>query len=206
MPTPSSHPVSNLPCRWYPADRDDSEVTWAHVSGWAQLNGVRRCLSCVVPAYNDLAALRALLPALSDRLTECGYPWEIIVVDRASGDSTERVLRAWCDLPGFRLIALDDPLDRASALVLGLEAARGDAVILIDAHTDERLSALNEMVLRWESGKQVVYAAADPHTGDCVVRSPRALPGADRNAGLNMNGDAAELVLLDRKIVKDLMR
>ncbi len=206
MRTHSPHPASNPTCRWYPADRDESEVTWAHVSGWAQLNGVRRSISCVVPARNELAALRTLLPALSDRLTECGYPWEIIVVDRASSDATERVLRAWCDLPGFRLIALDDPLDRASALVLGLEAARGDAVILIDAHADARLSALNDMMLRWESGGQVVYAAADPHTGDCVVRSPRTQPGAYRSAGLNMNGDTAELVLLDREIVKDLMR
>jgi glycosyltransferase involved in cell wall biosynthesis len=176
------------------------------VSGWAQLNGKRRCISCIVPARNELAALRTLLPALSDRLTECGYPWEIIVVDRASADATESVLRAWCDLPGFRLIALDDPFDRASALVLGLEAARGDAVILLDANTDDRLSALNEVILRWESGRQVIYATADPHTGDTVVRSPRALPGADRTSELGMNGDTAELVLLDREVVRGLMR
>jgi glycosyltransferase involved in cell wall biosynthesis len=195
--------------RWYP-EADDTGVTgWAHASGWAQLYGTRRSVSCVIPAHNHLPQLRQLLPLLSDLLTECGYPWETIVVDSGSTDGTEHVLRAWCELPGYRLLALDDDVGRATAVVLGLEAARGDAVILLDVETPHPLSMISEMVLRWEAGAGAIYAAIDPRSGDSELRAPgQGLSPADSSAlsGLRLADDRTDLVLLDKLLVRELLR
>lgn len=201
-PSPGGAPQG----RWYPA-ADDAGAGWAHVSGWAQLYGTRRSLSCVIPARDQLPTLRALLPPLSDLLTECGYPWELIVVDVASRDGTERVLSAWCELPGYRLIALDEDVGRAGAIVTGLEAARGDAVILLDAAVEHPLSLIGDMVQRWEGGDPVVVAAHDTRSGDSVLHVPgQARPGSSAVAGLRLADDASDLVLLDRRVVLDLLR
>jgi polyisoprenyl-phosphate glycosyltransferase len=196
------------PGRWYPP-AEDSGAAWAHVSGWAQLHGTRRSLSCVIPARNDLPMLRALLPPLSDTLTECGHPWEVIVVDAASSDGTEQLLRPWCELPGFRLAALDDNPGRDGAIVTGLAAARGEAVILLDANMDYPLSLIGEMVQRWESGADTLYAARDAASGAIVLRVPGEGPEPREHsalAGLHQADDRRDLLLLDRRVVRALLR
>lgn len=209
MPVPRQHdadPAGAKPGRRYPAP-DDTQTGWAHVSGWAQLYGTRRSLSCVVPARDQLPTLRDLLPPLSDLLTECGYPWELIVVDVASRDGTERVLSAWCELPGYRLIALDEDVGRAGAIVTGFEAARGDAVILLDAAVEHPLSIIGDMVQCWEAGERVVVAARDADTGHSVLRVPgQTQQDESATAGLRLAGDASDLVLLDRRVLLDLLR
>lgn len=204
-PSPDRSPGSQGPrSRWYP-EADDIGSGWAHASGWAQLYGTRRSVSCVLPVRNQLHALRTLLPQLSDLLTECGYPWEAIVVDSASSDGTEPVLRAWCELPGYRLLALDDDVGRASSIVLGFEAARGDAVILLDAQAPHPLSLIHEMVQRWEAGATVIYAARDTRSGDSELRVP-GQAGPSALGGMRLADDGADLVLLDKVMVRELLR
>lgn len=207
-PRPASNPSSTPDGRWYPAS-DDTGAGWAHVSGWAQLHGTRRSVSCVIPAHDQLPTLRTLLPPLSDLLTECGYPWEVIIVDTGSTDGTERVLSAWCELPGYRLVVLDENVGRAGAIVIGFEAARGDAVILLDAMVEHPLPIIGEMVQRWEAGDRVVVAARDAHSGDSVLRVPgqgQARQDNSAMAGLRLADDRGDLVLLDKLVVRDLLR
>ena len=182
---------------------------WAHASGWAQLSGARQTVSCVLSCENSARTLSKLLPILSDTLTECGYPWETIVVDSGSTDGTEHVLRAWCELPGYRLLAIDDDVGRASSIVLGLEAARGDAVILLDAEAPHPLTMISEMVQRWEAGAPAIYAAIDAASGDSELRVPGqggAARGVSAFGGLRMAEDRGDLVLLDKTLVRELLR
>ena len=209
MPTPHDRSTGSRGprSRWYP-EADDVGSGWAHASGWAQLYGTRRSVSCVLPVHDELQVLRAVLPQLSDLLTECGYPWEVIVVDSASSDGTETVLRAWCELPGYRLLALDDDVGRAASIVLGFEAARGDAVILLDAQTPHPLSMIHEMVQRWEAGAPVIFAARDA-SGDSELRVPgqgRSLNDPSALSGLRLADDKTDLVLLDKVLAHELLR
>jgi glycosyltransferase involved in cell wall biosynthesis len=211
MPTvnPPSHREDAPRSRWYPSADDTGSTGWAHASGWAQLYGTRRSVSCVIPVHNHLPQLRALLPVLSDLLTECGYPWETIIVDSGSSDGTEHVLRAWCELPGYRLLVIDDDVGRASSIVLGLEAARGDGVILLDAEAAHPLTMISEMVQRWEAGAPAIYAAVDASNGDSELRVPgqgRAAQDASGFVGLRLADDRGDLVLLDKTLVRELLR
>ena len=187
----------------------DKEPLWAHVSGWSQLSGSMRTVSCVIPSHNDVNKLAKLLPRLSDSLTESGFPWEVIVVDAGSDDGTDRLLTGWGELPGFWSVTVAPHLGRSAHLVIGLEAARGDAVVLLNPQPRFPPSLLQQMIWRWEQGAQVVYAIDDgsPRTGE--LKSWDAFTVDQLIASqepMNMPQGSTEFALFDRRVVDYLLR
>ena len=84
------------------------QPSWAHRLRRAQLSArARPSRACCPAATRRTRSL--LLPILSDTLTECGYPWEVIVVDCGSRDGTDSLMSSWGELPGFRRLTLDGP-------------------------------------------------------------------------------------------------
>lgn len=181
------------------------EPGWAHVSGWMQLQGDTRTVSVVVVASNDAGALREQLPALSDLLTESAHPWEIVVVDHGSADRTEALMRGWCELPGYRAIVFDSRLPHGSAVTLGLQAARGDAVIVLDARTAHPLPLVSQMLMRWELGQPLLHAAQVEGISEVLWPDAPVCRGATR-ARVRLFEQRGDLVLLDRSVVREILR
>jgi len=187
----------------------EREPLWAHVSGWSQLSGEMRTVSCVISACNDAARLAKLLPRLSDSLTESGFPWEVIVVDAGSDDGTDRLLSGWGELPGFWSLTVSRQLGKAANLVIGLEAARGDAVILLDPQPKYPPSLLQQMIAQWEQGAEVVYAIEDGSNRFGVLKSWDST-AVDRLIAslepMHMPQGTTEFALFDRRVVNYLLR
>ncbi|MBS0433739.1 MAG: glycosyltransferase [Proteobacteria bacterium] len=183
------------------------QASWAHASGWAQLSGSRQTISCVLPCRDKARTLAKLLPILSDTLTECGYPWELIVVDCGSRDGTDSLMTSWGELPGFRYLSLDGPARLEAAFEAGILAARGDAVILLDPalpHTPELIPA---MLLQWESDARLVYAVREAsgasalrHWGEAHAAAATAHPD------MQLPPECMGLGLLDRRLVDWLVQ
>lgn len=186
-------------------DADDTEPgrSWAHASGWALLSGTRRTISCVIVCQDQARALNGLLPALSDTLTECGYPWEVIVVDRDSKDSTHRLLALWCDLPGFRWSRCDAGLRKTPAVVVGLRDTRGDAVILVDPAARAVAACIPSMILRWEAGARLVCDAHGVGSSATQLLSLDAatLQRESARDTLDLLAERTACSLLDRRLV-----
>jgi glycosyltransferase involved in cell wall biosynthesis len=186
----------------------ETAPSWAHASGWAQLSGKRRTVSCVVTCSNQAPTLATLLPFLSDTLTECGYPWEVIVVDIASVDRTQALMAKWAALPGFQTLSLHAGAVPSDAFALGLYRARGDAVIMLDAALEHDPALIPRMILKWEDEARMVFARRDADAGtsrlvswdDADVR--RQAAGSD----LSFPREATALGLLDRALLSEMMR
>ncbi len=183
-------------------------ASWAHASGWAQLSGARQTVSCVLPCENSARTLSKLLPILSDTLTECGYPWEVIVVDGGSIDGTDGLMQAWTELPGFRYLPLGGPAGLAAGFEAGILASRGDAVILLDPALYHSPELIPQMILQWESDARLVYAqhGGEPghstlrHWDDTQMRQHMAQPD------FVLPPQCMELGLLDRRLVDGLLQ
>jgi glycosyltransferase involved in cell wall biosynthesis len=181
---------------------------WAHASGWAQLSGARQTVSCVLSCENSARTLSKLLPILSDTLTECGYPWELIVVDADSTDGTDGLMQAWCDLPGFRYLPLGRPASLAAGFEAGILAARGDAVVLLDPALRHSPELIPQMILQWESNARLVWAQASGEPGRSTLRhwDDTQMRQQLSQPDFLLPPQCMELGLLDRRLVDGLLQ
>jgi glycosyltransferase involved in cell wall biosynthesis len=98
------------------------------------LSGPPPALSVVVPVYNEAESLGPLLAELGTVLDGLGRPAEIVAVDDGSTDgSFERLVALAATEPRLRIIRLARNYGQTAALAAGIEHARGEILISMDA-------------------------------------------------------------------------
>ena len=133
--------------------------------------GDRPVLSLVVPCYNEAAGLASFWARASDALDALGAPAEAVFVDDGSRDATFAVLSALAARdPRVRVVALSRNFGKEIALAAGLDHARGDAVVPIDADLQHPPELLHELVARWREGCDVVIALRRDRATDSAAR------------------------------------
>jgi glycosyltransferase involved in cell wall biosynthesis len=101
-------------------------------------------LTIVLPARNESAALRTLLPDLRARFPEA----EIIVVDDASTDETPALVAS----AGCTLVALPYNMGNGAAVKAGIRAASRETTAIMDADGQHRPEDLEQLVERFRDG------------------------------------------------------
>lgn len=167
-------------------------------------------VSCLLPAYNEAANLRTLLPRLRTFLEQRFDRWEIIVVDDGSEDDTSAVIDAWAALcDSFVGLELSRNFGKEAALTAGLEAAQGDVVVQLDADLQHPPELIDQMVARWRAGAEVVYAVRANRRDEGRLKRwgvwmfYRMVRGTDR---FNVPQDAGDFRLMDRRAVNALLQ
>ena len=91
-------------------------------------------LSVVVPVYNEEENVPVLAQKLHDALSSMGRDYEVILVDDGSRDDTwNRMVAAARLHPRFRLIRFRRNFGQTAAMSAGIDAARHDVVVTLDA-------------------------------------------------------------------------
>jgi dolichol-phosphate mannosyltransferase len=116
-------------------------------------------LSVVVPIYNEeenIPAFHAAVKAVMETMDE---RWEIVYVNDGSRDSSLPLL---LDIqrrdPRVTVLEFARNFGHQAALTAGLQAARGDAVMLMDGDFQDPPEVLPRMVRAWKDGAKVVIA------------------------------------------------
>jgi glycosyltransferase involved in cell wall biosynthesis len=165
-------------------------------------------LTCVVPCRNEAQNLARLLPLLSEVLGACCSAWEVILVDDGSTDSTALVLASWARIPGFRALQLSRNFGKEAALTAGLQAAAGDAVVMMDADLQHPPELIATFLGHWRSGADVVYAVREHRRDENLFKrlGTRCFYGlvnaADR---FEVPAGAGDFRLMDRAVVDALL-
>jgi undecaprenyl-phosphate 4-deoxy-4-formamido-L-arabinose transferase len=121
---------------------------------------VRPELSVVIPVFNEVATLVDLHLRLSRTLKDMGRPWEVIFVDDGSTDGSADVLRALhVQDPGVRVIRFNRNYGQHAAVFAGMEHARGDVVLTLDADLQNPPEEIPRLLARLEEGHDVVGGA-----------------------------------------------
>ncbi|GAN82281.1 Glycosyltransferase involved in cell wall bisynthesis [Acidocella aminolytica 101 = DSM 11237] len=129
-------------------------------------------LSLVVPFYNEAAAIQpfadAILPVLE---AVPDSRWEIVCVDDGSKDSTllKLVALAQTDIR-FRVLEFSRNFGKEAALTAGIDAAKGEAVIPIDADLQDPPELIVDMVHAWRMGAEVVLARRVNRSSDGILK------------------------------------
>ena len=117
-----------------------------------------RLLTVVTPALNEAEGLEQLVDELWAVLPELADDFELIVVDDGSEDGTLSLLEELhAGDPRVRYLSLSRSFGHQAAILAGLEHARGDVVVSMDADLQHPPELLPEMVELLRSGYDVVY-------------------------------------------------
>lgn len=113
-------------------------------------------LSIVVPAYNESGNLEKLASELEKNLADKNY--EVIFVNDGSRDNTLELLRTLNQRdPRLHYLSFSKNCGHQYALRAGLQYARGEAVVMMDADLQHPPALIPEMLKRWQAGDKVVY-------------------------------------------------
>jgi polyisoprenyl-phosphate glycosyltransferase len=166
-------------------------------------------LSIVAPIYNERESVEELWRRLTPALATLG-PYEIVLVDDGSTDGTWETLRELAARDEhLRLLRLSRNFGHQIALTAGLDAARGEAVVLIDGDLQDPPELIPELVARWREGFDVVYAVRERRDGESRLRLLaiavfyRLLR---RMAATDIPADTGDFRLLSRRAVDSLAR
>ena len=125
-------------------------------------------LSIVVPCFNEEAVINEThrrLCALRDALGDASL--ELVYVDDGSRDGTLAALRALATAdPAVRVVAFARNFGHQIAVTAGIDAARGDALVIIDADLQDPPEVIPEMLAKWREGYDVVYGTRLDRPGE----------------------------------------
>ncbi|WP_228152822.1 glycosyltransferase family 2 protein [Marinobacter guineae] len=132
-------------------------------------------LSIVIPVHNEADVIPTLLNRLARVCRQLGTATELVFVDDGSSDnSVALLLKARRRYPDIRLLQLSRNFGKEAAVTAGLNHARGDAVVLIDADLQDPPELIPDMVNEWRKGADVVLMKRRCRTGESWVKQVTA--------------------------------
>jgi dolichol-phosphate mannosyltransferase len=126
-----------------------------------------KLVSIVIPVYNEEAVIPLLVERLASLIEGMPAPVEVIFVNDGSSDrSLERLQEAASRDPRFKVIGLARNFGHQLAATAGLDAAQGDAIVLMDADLQDPPEIIPEMLGEYQRGYDVVYARRTARQGE----------------------------------------
>jgi len=166
-------------------------------------------LSIVVPCYNEEAVIAEFHRRVVAALEAIELDLEIIYTDDGSRDQTANILRELQQKDGrVRVVSLSRNFGHQLAVTAGLEHARGDAVVIIDADLQDPPEVIPEMIERWRDGYQVVYGLRVRRAGETTFKRWSAklfYRLLNRLSEIEIPPDVGDFRLLDRQVVDVLL-
>ncbi len=132
-------------------------------------------LSVVVPAFNEEENVEPMFERLKVVLDGVVDGFEVLFVDDGSRDATWEVIARMAEQdPRVRGVRFARNFGHQAALTAGVDAARGRAVVIIDADLQDPPEVIPEMIARWREGWEVVYAQREKREGETVFKRATA--------------------------------
>ncbi len=115
-------------------------------------------LSVVIPVYNEAAGIGPLCARLVPVLERITPSWEIVFVDDGSADDTLAVVKTYnARDPRIGAVSFSRNFGKEIAIAAGLDHARGEAVVIMDADLQHPPEVIETFVARWREGYPMVY-------------------------------------------------
>jgi polyisoprenyl-phosphate glycosyltransferase len=162
-------------------------------------------LSVVIPARNEEENVEPMHHRLAAVLDEIGDEWEIIFSVDPSTDRTEEIVGGLCKRDKrVRMLRFSRRFGQPMAILAGLEASSGDAVVVIDCDMQDPPELIPELVRLWREGFDVVYAQRRSRHGETLPKRIVAALGyraLSRIAEVEIPPNTGEFRLMSRRVV-----
>ena len=160
--------------------------------------------SVIVPLFNEEAVVCETHKRLSAVMSQPDGEYEIIFVNDGSRDSTETLVKQIMQNDSHVcLINFSRNFGHQTAISAGMDNARGQAIVVIDADLQDPPEVILEMIARWKEGYDVVYGKRSVREGETVFKKATAKIFYRFLASLtdiDIPTDTGDFRLIDRKV------
>lgn len=135
-------------------------------------NNDSQLLSIVVPCYNEEDVIAEMVTRLQGFCSQLElFKVELIFVDDGSQDNTREVLKSFAAKDSrIKIIGFARNFGHQIAVTAGIDAANGDAVVLIDADLQDPPEVIHQMIKKWHQGFDVVYGTRTKREGESAYK------------------------------------
>lgn len=132
----------------------------------------KKLLSVVVPVFNETEVIDAFYERMKDVVDSLGsMAYELIFIDDGSSDDSYLKLQKLADSdPVVKVIKFSRNFGHQIAITAGIEIAKGDAVVVIDADLQDPPEVINDFIAKWEEGYDVVYGVREKREGESKIK------------------------------------
>jgi glycosyltransferase involved in cell wall biosynthesis len=129
-------------------------------------------LSIVLPIYNEIGSVEAVIREVADAMSGLGISWELLAVDDGSTDGTVLVLRHLSlSIPQLRVIELSGNFGQTAAMAAGVELASGDYLAFLDGDGQNDPRDIPAMLSCFDDGDIVMVAGWRRNRQDNLLRT-----------------------------------
>lgn len=171
----------------------------------------KKLITIIIPAFNEEEALPKCLSRITKLIDkEKTYDFEVLLVDDGSKDKTVEIIKnKRKEDKRFCYLTFSRNFGKEIAIMAGLDYAKGDAVIFIDADLQDPPEVIPELIKYWEEGYDDVYAKRRSRKGETWLKkwtSKMYYKVLQKMSSVEIQKDTGDFRLLDRRCVNALKK
>ena len=171
---------------------------------------MRKLLSLIVPVFNEEDVIDVSFARMDEAMRALPYDYEIIYVNDGSRDATMAHLRKIAaENPQVRVLSFSRNFGHQLAVTAGMDAARGDALVIIDVDLQDPPEVIAELVKAWENGADIAYGKRLKREGETIFKKFTAFCYYRLLSAMSAYPiplDTGDFRLLDRKVADVFLR
>lgn len=168
-------------------------------------------ITIIIPAYNEEESL----PYLYKRIRQTAdniekYEFEFLFINDGSKDKTIEIIKELREQDErISYVDFSRNFGKEIAMIAGLDYAKGDCVIFMDADLQDPPELIPELIKHWEEGYDDVYARRKSRKGETWLKkftSKMYYKVLQSLTGVEIQRDTGDFRLLDRRCVNALKK
>jgi len=164
-------------------------------------------ISVVTPVFNEVEVIALFYDRVRKAMEALdSMAYELIFVDDGSTDGSYKNLVALANANGdAKIIKFSRNFGHQVAITAGIELAKGDAVVVIDADLQDPPEVIKEFIAKWQEGYDVVYGVRDRRDGESKIKLLTAAAFyrlLHRIIKLDIPVDVGDFRLMSRRVVE----
>lgn len=160
--------------------------------------------SIIVPLYNEELVIEETYKRLTEVMARTGEAYELVFVNDGSRDKTEQLAKRIIEKDKrVCLINFSRNFGHQTAISAGMDNARGQAVVVIDADLQDPPEVILQMIEKWKEGYDVVYGKRLARKGETVFKKVTAkvfYRFLSSLTNIDIPTDTGDFRLIDRKV------
>jgi len=128
-----------------------------------------KLLSIIVPVYNELSTVKSSLDAITKKEVP-GLACEVIIIESNSTDGTRDIVLTYKENPKVTLILESKALGKGHAVRAGLDAAKGDIILIQDADLEYDVDDYDALIAPILAGRQAFVLGSRHGQGGLAIR------------------------------------